>query len=65
MALIGRNKCLLCTSKCSRCKAVPDKQVAAWESDGWTYLGKLGDGYSLIAYQHGCTERSEYVVCRS
>jgi hypothetical protein len=21
-----------------------------------TYLGKLDDGYALIAYQHGCTE---------
>jgi hypothetical protein len=54
--MTSRNKCLRCTSKCSRCKAVPEKQVGGWESHGWTYLGKLDDGYALIAYQHGCTE---------
>jgi hypothetical protein len=35
---------------------VPEKQVGGWESHGWTYLGKLENGYALIAYQHGCTE---------
>lgn len=55
-SMTNRNKCLRCTRKCPRCKAVPQEQVGGWESHGWTYIGNLDDGYALIAYQQGCTE---------
>ena len=54
--MMRRNKCLLCTRKCLWSKAVPENQVGGWQSEGWTYLGKLDDGFSLIANQHGCAE---------
>src|SRR5262245_5665575 len=54
--MMHRNKCPRCSSKCSRSKA--EAQVGGWESDGWTYIGKLENGYALIAYQLAARRRN-------